>query len=78
MYFVLLRKPTAYEQVKEACLKYGDNQKKFRGRQKERTAYETGIFKTELKSLQELEKKTSEKIDSFCKKFENLELMVSE
>ncbi len=32
VYFVLLRKANTYEQIKEACFEYADNQKVFRGR----------------------------------------------
>ncbi len=42
----------------------------FRGRRKEKTEDETGKIKVEVERLQELDKRTSEKMDLLCKKFE--------
>ena len=77
MYFVLFRKEKNSEQVKEACFEYAGNQKVFLGRQKEITEDETGKFKVEVESLQELDKKTSKNMDLLRQKFEDLALLVS-
>ena len=72
--FVFLRKADTYEKVRENCLEYADNQKVFVS-QREQVTDQTRSGHQEGEK-EKLHKETSEKVDTFCKKFEQLALLM--
>ena len=72
---MFLRKADKYEKVRRTCLECADNQKVFVSQEKQVTDQaRSGHQESEKEKLQ---KETSEKVDTLCKKFEQLTLLIS-
>ena len=73
--FAFWRKADNFERVRETCLEYADNQKVFAS-QGERVTDQTRSGHQEGEK-EKFEKETSQNVDTLCKKFEQLALLIS-
>ena len=73
--FVFLRKADTYEKVRETCLEYADNRKVFVSQGEQITNQTRSGHQEGEKEM--LQKETSEKFNTLCKKFEQLALLIS-
>ena len=75
--FTFLRKADTYEKVRETCLEYADNQKVFVSQDQEKQITDQEQDSRTAKEKEKLHKEISERIDTLCKKFGQLALLIS-